>query len=250
MRRSLFALAASISFFVAAGSAHAQDARLAAAPRTPTPVIVPQVREPQLAPLALGLDYLMLLRADHASTAFGPSSSSALQITASLIVWEPARNFSVAPELTWRHEDRNSMLMQAAQASLAIDVVSAGAIVRWEPLRWLAPFVRGSVGVEHHSAVVGTLTGDGIAVAGTVGGGLELDLPLGAGLLHRRAPADAALALFVEGGVILGTPSVVRVTARANPGELPADAIPRTSVRLGSMDATAGYFRVGLAVRF
>jgi hypothetical protein len=135
--------------------------------------------------------------------------------------------------------------------SLKTDVVAVGASVRYQMLRWLAPFLRVSGGVGWDRVSIHTNQGDlkdrQVFPSGTVGVGIFLRTPclrFGETMPWLRV----RLNLHVEGGYVLAGDS--DFTLKPSQGATGQTAIPQSPVALGGASRSAPFGRASFGFGF
>lgn len=170
------------------------------------------------------------------------------------VVTSPASRVELAAELGFEAEANTGALHQAWNTRITSLAPSAGLSLRVRALRWLLPYARVHAGATWHEVSLdahdgsGTLDGSAWGFQGSAGLGLMLQSGTFAAEGALRA---LRFAFTIEGGAVYATPVTLEVAPRAPSDEARAsDRLPVQRVRLGALDTSASYVRVGVGFRF
>lgn len=160
----------------------------------------------------------------------------------------------LAAEIGFDIEANTGSLHQAWRTRVSTFTPVAGFSLRYRALKWLLPYLRVNAGAALHEVSLegtdssGTLEGSAWGFQGTAGLGLMFQT----GTFARDgAFRRVRLAFTLEGGAVYNAPVSIEVAPRAPADEREAaDRLPVQRVRLGELDTSATYVRVGVGFRF
>jgi hypothetical protein len=163
----------------------------------------------------------------------------------------PAPNLTVKLDLGWMTSSSTATQPTNSQNEESYDtnLVTLGVSLRYQLVRWMAPYARVAGGMGWDKLSVGNDSGNlddkhkfGHAAAG---GGVFLRSP---GLCLRPSTASycAAVMGHIEGGYMLGTSSTL--TLHSSPASGVSNPIPTESVPIGEMSRSAPYLRVSVGI--
>lgn len=160
----------------------------------------------------------------------------------------------VAAELAFEGETNRGELHQAWTTQVTALTPTAGLSLRVRTVRWLLPFVRLHVGATWHDVSLDARDGSGVLEGSAWGfqGSAGLGLMLQSGTFARSGAFRAMrFAFTIEGGSVYASPVTLEVAPRApSDAQRAADRLPVQPVRLGALDTSAIYVRLGLGFRF
>ncbi len=182
---------------------------------------------------------------------FGKGAPTATGLALHYEALRPSPNLTAKLDLGWVTTSASNTQPSNSANSEEYDVnlVTLGISLRYQLLRWLAPYARVAGGMGWDKLSVGNGSGNledkhkfGHVAAG---GGVFLRSP---GLCVRRSPPSYCVAFIgnIEGGYMVGTSS--SWSLRASPASGVSDPVPTESVPLGDMGRSAPYLRVSLGV--
>lgn len=160
----------------------------------------------------------------------------------------------LAVELGFEAEAGEGTLHQAFTTRIGSLAPSLGLSLRWRARRWLLPYVRVQGGATWHSVSLEARDGTGAFD----GGAWTFQASAGLGLMFQTGTfADTGafrttrFAFSIEGGAVYAMPAEISVETRAPSDErLARDRIAAPAVRLGALDTSATYVRLGVGLRF
>jgi len=220
-----------------AGGAAAQDVAPAASPWSVTAVV--------------GARYHL----DGSRDAFsGETVGFATGVIAGRALTAAGAPVELAAELGFEVESNEGTLHQAWRTRVTTLSPTAGLSLRVRALRWLLPFVRVHAGAAWHDLALDARDGSG-ALEGSVWGfqgSAGLGVMLQSGTFSDAGAFRAVRFVFtLEGGGVYASPVTASVAPRApDDARRAQDRIPVAPVRLGALDASATYVRVGVGFRF
>lgn len=195
----------------------------------------------------------LLLRDDAAKRLAGSARPTSSGVSMMADVYRPTAQLSLRVDASWLASSVTGYQQQSYLAeTLKSDLLAVGASVRYQVLRWLAPYARvsGGIGWDRLSLRTnqqGELKDRQTFVHGTVGAGLFLSTPC---LRFRQSKPwpRAGLIAQIEGGYFLaGAGDWTLTSSRATEGQ---SAIPSSPVALGRTSRSAPYARVSLGLAF
>lgn len=228
-----------IGALACAGSAAAQE------------VATPPAASPWHVSLVLGARYHL----DGSRDAF---SSETVGFASGVILGRaltaPGSRVELAAELGFEGESNKGSLHQAWTTRVTALMPSAGVSLRVRTVRWLLPYLRVHAGATWHDVSLdaqdgsGTLDGSAWGFQGSAGLGLMFQT----GTFAREGAFRALrFAFTIEGGAVYAMPVTLEVVPRAPAdAQRASDRLPVQRVRLGELDASASYVRVGVGFRF
>lgn len=160
----------------------------------------------------------------------------------------------LAVELGYEVEANTGTLHQAWRTGITMVTPFAGLSLRVRALRWLLPFVRVHAGAAWHEVKLDANDGSGTLEANGWGfqGSASLGLMFQTGTFAREgAFRRVRLAFTLEGGAVYSAPVTLEL-APQRPGDerVAADRLPVQRVRLGDLDVSASFVRLGVGFRF
>lgn len=228
-----------IGAFACAGSAAAQE------------VTPPPAASPWHASLVMGARYHL----DGSRDAFSSESVGfASGLILGRVLTAPGSRVELAAELGFEGESNKGELHQAWTTRVTSLAPSAGLSLRVRTVSWLLPYLRVHAGATWHDVSLdsqdgsGTLDGSAWGFQGSAGLGLMFQT----GTFAREGAFRALrFAFTIEGGAVYAMPVTLEVAPRAPSDEqLANDRLPVQRVRLGELDTSASYVRVGVGFRF
>lgn len=160
----------------------------------------------------------------------------------------------LAAEIGFDAEANTGSLRQSWRTSVTSFSPFAGVAVRFRALRWLLPYVRVHAGAVVHDVRLdpndnsGALEASAWGFQGTAGLGLMFQT----GTFAREGAFQRVrFAFTLEGGAVYSSPVTLEAGPRApSDARAAADRLPVSRVRLGDLDASATYVRLGIGFRF
>jgi len=188
------------------------------------------------------------LRDDGAKRLVKPKRPSAVGVSLQADVLRPRADVALRLDLAWLDSSSSSYQSGSSLVQrLESNLFSLGIALRYQLLRWLAPFVRASGGLGWDKLTVAELHDRQLFAHGTIGAGLALRGP-GLLLWHGDHVPFLGLVGHIEGGYAMaaGGDFVLH-------GDVPSSSekpIPTSDVRLGRIERNAPYLRVSLGLAF
>lgn len=166
----------------------------------------------------------------------------------------PALPVELALELGFEAESNQGSLHQAWATRITSLAPSAGLSLRWRARPWLLPYVRVHAGATWHEVSLEANDGGGFLDGSAWGfqGSAALGLMFQTGTFAREGAFRAVrFAATIEGGAVYAAPVGITVQPRAPTDErVAADRLPASAVRVGDLDTSGSFVRVGVGFRF
>ncbi len=160
----------------------------------------------------------------------------------------------LAAEIGFDAEANTGSLHQSWRTSVTSFSPFAGVAVRFRALRWLLPYARVHAGAVVHDVRLDPNDNSGVLEASAWGfqGTAGLGLMFQTGTFAREGAFQRVrFAFTLEGGAVYSTPVTLEAGPRAPSDErAAADRIQVPRVRLGELDGSATYVRLGIGFRF
>ncbi|MFO0625806.1 MAG: hypothetical protein U0325_09345 [Polyangiales bacterium] len=160
----------------------------------------------------------------------------------------------LAAEVGFDVEANAGSLHQAWRTTVSSFSPFAGLALRVRALRWLLPYVRVHAGGVIHDVRLDPNDNSGVLEASAWGfqGTAGLGLMFQTGTFAREgAFRRVRLAFTLEGGAMYSTPVTLEAGPQApSDARAAADRLPVPRVRLGDLDNSATYVRLGVGFRF
>jgi hypothetical protein len=185
---------------------------------------------------------------NNAKRLAGRERPAAVGLSAQADVLNPQPDLAVRLDLAWLGNSETSYANDSSLSErLQTHLFSLGIALRYQVLRYLAPFARISGGLGWDKVTVADLHDRQYFAHGTVGAGLALRSP-GLRLWQGDHAPLLGLVAHIEGGYVLGSSSDFVLHAH-----IPSSSdnpIPSSEVRLGQVERNAPYLRVSVGVSF
>lgn len=184
----------------------------------------------------------------------GTTVGGAVGLLVSRDLLPASTRWELAVELGAEVEANTGELHQAWRTTVSSVAPFAGVSVRFRLLRWLLPYLRVNAGGTWHEVSLDAMDGSGALAGGAWGfqGSAGLGLMFQTGTFAREgAFRRVRFAFTLEGGAVYASPVTLEVEPRAPSDErAAADRLPVQRVRLGELDTSASYIRLGVGLRF
>ncbi len=160
----------------------------------------------------------------------------------------------LAAEIGFDAEANTGSLRQSWRTSVSSFSPFGGIAVRFRALRWLLPYVRVHAGAVLHDVRLDPNDNSGVLEASAWGfqGTAGLGLMFQTGTFAREGAFQRVrFAFTLEGGAVYSSPVTLEAGPRApSDARAAADRLPVARVRLGDLDTSATYVRLGVGFRF
>lgn len=160
----------------------------------------------------------------------------------------------LAVELGFDAEADTGSLHQAWRTRITSVSPFAGLSLRVRALRWLLPFVRVHAGAAWHEVALDANDGSGVMTAEAWGfqGSASAGLMFQTGTFAREgAFRRVRLAFTIEGGAMYSAPVTLQSAPQRPQDQRTADdLLPVQRARLGDLDISASFVRLGAGFRF
>jgi hypothetical protein len=178
----------------------------------------------------------------------GQRSVPSSGVSAQADVLHPWPKLTLRADAGWVHSSTSSLQAGSGlEESVKTHLFFLGASLRYDLLRWLAPFARASVGLGWDKLWVAQAHDRDVFEQGSAGAGLFLRTP-GLRLGQSRWSPTVGGVVILEGGYTLATGSDFVLHPSLDTGS--STPIPAGDVALGQVGRSAPYFRLCLGLGF